>query len=135
MAEQQPRRRSRRTKRKAPPAEEPGRSWLRDLDARTALAQELSSRLTQLVNDLGGEKNLSYQKYVLCERVIWLEYHLRCEERKLANGEGFDSARWTQSVNALSGLLSKLGLERKASDVTDLTTYLAQREREGETER
>jgi len=121
------RKRHRRTKHQQVPAQEPKGAWLANLDQRTALAHELSDRLTQLVNDLGGEENLSYQKRVLCERVIWLEHYLRHEEEKLASGEPFDSNRWSQSVNVLAGLLSKLGLERQSKGMNSLDAVVQTR--------
>ena len=92
--------------------------WRADLDKRTALAQAMSERYLEFTDDLGGRDNLGYAKRSLVERVLWLEYWLADQERALAQGQEFDVGRWTQAVNALQGILSKLGLERQDKDFT-----------------
>lgn len=77
-----------------------------------------------LTDDLGGVDQLSYQQRALVERALWLEYHLQLEEQKLANGQEFDSGKWTQSCNALQGILSKLGLHRVAKTIPALQHYV-----------
>ena len=104
-------------KAKTPPTEY-STGWLGQLDFRTALGQELRNRYRSLTNDLGGASNLSYQQRSLVSRALWLEVFLEQEERNLANGKDFDSGRWTQAVNSLQGLYSKLGLTRQAKEVT-----------------
>ena len=92
--------------------------WRADLDKRTALAQVMRERYLEFTDDLGGRDNLGYAKRSLVERVLWLEYWLADQERALAQGQEFDVGRWTQAVNALQGILSKLGLERQDKDFT-----------------
>jgi len=92
--------------------------WRADLDKRTALAQVMRERYLEFTDDLGGRDNLGYAKRSLVERVLWLEYWLADQERALAQGQEFDVGRWTQAVNALQGILSKLGLERRDKDFT-----------------
>ena len=92
--------------------------WRADLDKRTALAQAMSERYLEFTDDLGGADSLTYAKRSLVERVLWLEYWLAQQEGALAQGEEFDVGRWTQAVNALQGILSKLGLERQDKDFT-----------------
>jgi len=104
-------------------------SWLEKLDGRTGIAQVMRYRYNEFTNDLGGADRLSYGQRALVERALWLEYYLQQQEQFLANGEEFDAARWTQSVNALQGLLSKLGLERQSREVASLHEYLQKRER------
>ncbi len=88
------------------------------MDNRTALAQVMRERYLEFTDDLGGADSLTYAKRSLVERVLWLEYWLAQQERALAQGEEFDVGRWTQAVNALQGILSKLGLERQDKDFT-----------------
>jgi len=88
------------------------------LDKRTALAQVMRERYRAFTDDLGGADSLTYAKRSLVERVLWLEYWLAQQERALAQGQEFDVGRWTQAVNALQGILSKLGLERQDKDFT-----------------
>jgi len=92
--------------------------WRGELDNRTALAQVMRERYLEFTDDLGGADSLTYAKRSLVERVLWLEYWLAQQERALAQGEEFDVGRWTQAVNALQGILSKLGLERQDKDFT-----------------
>ncbi len=92
--------------------------WRSELDKRTALAQVMRERYLEFTDDLGGADSLTYAKRSLVERVLWLEYWLAQQERALAQGEEFDVGRWTQAVNALQGILSKLGLERQDKDFT-----------------
>ena len=92
--------------------------WRSELDKRTALAQVMRERYLEFTDDLGGRDNLGYAKRSLVERVLWLEYWLADQERALAQGQEFDVGRWTQAVNALQGILSKLGLERQDKDFT-----------------
>ena len=96
--------------------------WLDQLDKRTALGQVMQARYDELTTDLGGVNNLSYQQRSLIERSLWLEYWLSKQEQALAGGdlEDFNVGQWVQASNALQGLFSKLGLERKAKDPVSL---------------
>ncbi|MGP5563691.1 hypothetical protein [Vreelandella alkaliphila] len=100
-------------------------NWLSQLDGRRGVTQELRQRYTAMTNDLGGAERLSYAQRSLVERALWLEYWLQTQEVELAEGKAFDVGRWTQAANSLQGILSKLGLERKAKDVPNLQDYLA----------
>lgn len=103
--------------------------YLDRLDGRTAIAADMRQRWQQITDDLGGEDSLSYAQRSLVERALWLEHFLAQQERALAEGRGddFDAGRWTQGANALLGLYRTLGIERRAKDVTDLTSYIAKR--------
>ncbi len=99
--------------------------WLAKLDGRTALAQDMQARFAEVCADLGGTDALSYMQRSLVERALWLEYWLGQQERDLASGSAdFDVGRWVQAANGLQGIFAKLGLQRRARDVTDLATYL-----------
>jgi hypothetical protein len=99
--------------------------WLEQLDGRTGIAQVMRDRYQHFTDDLGGAERLSYAQRSLVERALWLEYWLAQQERDLATGREFNVNRWIQGANSLQGLLSKLGLERTAKDVPDLSEYLA----------
>ena len=114
------------SKTQAPPAKF-AQGWISELDGRYAVAQVMRERYRAFTDDLGGADRLSYPQRSLVERALWLEYWLAQQEQSLAKGQDFDIARWTQAANSLQGILSKLGLERKAKDVPDLQTYLKQR--------
>jgi len=102
--------------------------WLSELDKRTALAQVMLERYRAFTDDLGGADSLTYAKRSLVERALHLEYWLAQQERALMEGAEFDVSRWTQATNSLQGILSKLGLERQAKDVTSLKDYIRARE-------
>lgn len=93
-------------------------NWLDQLDGRTGVAVVMRERYQELANDLGGMANLSYQQRSLITRSLWLEYWLTQQEQHLATGGDFDAGKWTQGVNALSGLYAKLGLHRVAQDIS-----------------
>ncbi|MEX2366009.1 MAG: hypothetical protein WD601_05350 [Pseudohongiellaceae bacterium] len=101
--------------------------FLSSLDARTAIAQSLLQRYKALTDDLGGSVQLSYAQKCLAERALFIEFWIQQQEQALAAGSDFDAGKWTQAVNSLQGLLSKLGLHRVARDVS-LTEYLKRRE-------
>ena len=111
------------SKAKSPP-DKFANGWIGQLDARTALAQEIRRRYKALAGDLGGLGALSYQQRSLLERSLWLEYFLQQQEQELATGGNFDAGKWTQACNALSGLYSKLGIERKAKEVPNLSDFI-----------
>lgn len=92
--------------------------WLNTLDGRTTARQVLNKRHSDLCHDLGGFDLLSYQQRALVDRAIFLEYHLQQEEQKLATGGDFDSGKWVQACNSLSGIFKSLGLKRQAREVT-----------------
>lgn len=98
--------------------------WLDQLDGRTGIAQTMHQRFKAFTDDLGGADRLSYQQRALVERCLWLEYYLASQEKALASGkEEFEPGKYTQSVNALSGLIAKLGLDRVAKEVS-FTDYV-----------
>lgn len=93
-------------------------NWLDTLDGRTGIAQEMRTRYQNMTDDLGGNDRLSYAQRSLATRALWLEYWMQEQERALATGGEFDVGKWTQAANSLQGILSKLGLERQARDVS-----------------
>lgn len=118
-----------RRKRRAVPIQF-ANGWLEQLDERTTLSRTMLARYRVLTDDLGGLDSLSYAQRSLCERALWLEYWMAQQERALAEGAEFEVGRWTQAVNALQGIYTKLGLARRDAEPVDLSTWL--RNREGE---
>ena len=114
----------------APPPSRFESGWLDRLDGRYGLARELRDRFHALTDDLGGAENLSYMQRSLCEHALWLDHWLHEQERALAESRmaDFDVGRWTQGLNALSGVLTKLGLKRVPRDVQDLSEWLRKRD-------
>ena len=62
------------------------RGWLHALDRRSGIYLALTARLQELMQDLGGEDNLSYQQRSLCKRAIWIEARLMAIEEEVAGG-------------------------------------------------
>lgn len=101
--------------------------WRESLDGRTRLGRVVNDRLAALHADLGGVESLSFQKRVLCERLIWQTMLIESMERALSLGQPVEHGKLVQCTNTLIGLCKTLGLERVARDVPDLQTYLKSR--------
>lgn len=92
--------------------------FLSTLDGRTELARALRANRQAIVEDIGGEADLSHIKSALVERFVWLEGILQTIEHEMASGRIDKSealGRWIQGLNAMSGLAKALGVERKAA--------------------
>jgi hypothetical protein len=103
------------------------RGWLDELDGRLGLARDLRARFDEIAADLGGIERLSYAKRSLIERALWAEFWIAQQERELSRGGEIDVGRYTQAVNVLQGLFSRIGLDRVARTVT-LHDYIRQRD-------
>ena len=114
---------------KAPPPPEfktrrgTGAVTLAGVDGRSMMARRFREITSGIEDDLGGD--LTEAQKHLTARAACLACW--CEEREadLANGQDFDALQYATVSNALRRLLSDLGLERKARDVTpDLRDYI-----------
>ncbi len=101
--------------------------YLDDLDGRLAVAQVMRERYRAFTDDLGGADRLSYAQRSLVERALWLEYWLAEQEQSLARGTDFDVGKWVQAANSLQGILTKLGLDRQAKDIPNLSDFIKSR--------
>lgn len=115
---------------KAPPPPEfrtrrgTGAVTLAGVDGRSMMARRFREITTGIESDLGGD--LTEAQKHLTARAACLACW--CEEREadLANGLDFDVLQYSTVSNAMRRLLSDLGLERRARDVTpDLQAYIA----------
>jgi hypothetical protein len=104
------------------------RGWLDELDGRLGLARDLRGRFDEIAADLGGIEALSYARRSLIERALWVEFWISQQERELVEGRDIDVGRYTQAVNALQGLFSRIGLDRVARRVPSLSEFLQRRE-------
>jgi hypothetical protein len=94
-------------------------------DNRVAVVKEIRRRVETLKRDTGAD---SYQKQLLCERAIFVAIQLETMECDALAGKGrLDAGLYCQAVNTLSGLLAKLGLERKVQQAGDLKAFLKER--------
>ncbi len=94
-------------------------------DNRVAVVKEIRRRVKALKQDTGAD---SYQKELLCERAVFLALQLETMECDAIRGKKpLDFAVFTQAVNALSGLLTKLGLDRKVHEAGGLKAFLEDR--------
>lgn len=100
--------------------------WV-DADTRYAAIKLVRARVEALARDINAD---SEQKRLLVERAAFLSCVLESAEVRAAQGiEKLDLGAWTQGVNALTGLLKLLGIEKRTAQET-LETYLAKRKRE-----
>lgn len=96
--------------------------FLVDVDGRSGFVKEIRRRLDALVEDAGAD---SYQKKLIATEAIFISIQLETMRSNAIEGGDLDAGVYTQMVNALSGLLAKLGLERKVSRTVDLKAYVA----------
>lgn len=101
------------------------RFW-QDSDARISVVKTIRRRYEVLKEHCGGDE--SYQRDLLCQRAAFISIILETQEVKAAEGGDLDLGAYTQGCNALSGLLIRLGLEKRIKSVNDLKSYLKQKE-------
>lgn len=102
------------------------RTVLDDLDARFRPVREAKARFNQLAADLGGLRELSYQKQSLLWRFVFLEGWIEDQERRMLQGQAVDESRWLAALNSFTSLLSRIGLERKARTISPLERLRSQ---------
>jgi hypothetical protein len=101
---------------------------LAGVDGRSMMARRFREITTGVEADLGGD--LTEAQRALLARAATLACWCEEREAELAKGEQFDAAEYATIANALRRLLSDLGLDRVARDVTpDLSDYIAGRAR------
>ena len=93
------------------------------MDGRVTAVKALRERFNALTTDLGGLDNLSYQEKTLCKRAIFLERHIEGMELLVTKGGAVEVHSYIASINALSGILSRIGLKRRAKQIS-LRDYL-----------
>lgn len=103
-----------------------GAVYLAGIDGRSHMARRFREIVTGIESDLGGD--LSEAQGQLVARAATLAIWCEGRETELASGGEFDASAYATISNALRRLLSDLGLERRARDVTPtLDQYLAGR--------
>ena len=94
--------------------------FLRELDKRTELYQQLNSNFETIMQDMGGA-DATHTKRSLVERFVFLEAAIRSWELQIVTkpSEANDLiGRWVQAVNALQGLAKLIGLKRDLKTVS-----------------
>ena len=100
--------------------------FLDGVDGRGTLARRYRDILAQLVSDLGGDP--SEAQAIIARRAATLAVWCEQCEADMASGKPIDIGEFTTATNALRRLLSDLGLERRARDITPtLNEYLQAR--------
>jgi hypothetical protein len=98
-----------------------------DLDWRTPIGQRAMGELLIQADALGGWDELSPQKQKLVSRITYLS--LKCSEFETSDLAGqkpkLEPGVYSNYVNVLGGLLSKLGLERVPRTATTLRAIMA----------
>ena len=103
---------TRRERQARQPATLPSRfqpRFLTTADQRQKVIKLIRRRLERLNSEAGCD---SIQKEMLANEAIFISVQLETMRVNALEGEAFDAGVYTQMVNALSGLLSKLGLAK-----------------------
>jgi hypothetical protein len=102
--------------------------FLRELDGRTDVCQRLTAAYDRIVEDAGGEEQLSLVKLSLIERFVFLSEMLERWELEIVkqpSENGAALARWVQAVNSIQGLARAIGIDAKGRKRPTLKTYMA----------
>lgn len=97
-----------------------------DADGRIALVKKIRRKADEYKEDCGADNAMMD---TLCERAAFLRVRIDTYEIEYAEGKAIPDGVYTQMVNCLSGLLSKLGLETKERAPESLSTILAESRR------
>ncbi|WHZ25321.1 MAG: hypothetical protein OJF51_000116 [Nitrospira sp.] len=101
--------------------------FIQKMDGRVTAVKALHERFNALASDLGGLESLSFQEQSLCKRIVFLERHIERMELIVAKGGTVEVHAYIASINALAGLLSKIGLRRRAKKIPPLHEYIEAR--------
>ena len=115
---------SRKKPSKSIPARFEPKFWTQ-ADSRLAIVRQIRERYEILKAHAGAD---SVQRDILCQRATFLTVLLETAEREAIESGKLDAGSYTQSVNALLGLLRALGLQKSRQHVTNLKAYVAERE-------
>jgi hypothetical protein len=97
--------------------------FLDSADQRQACVKAIRQRMKLLKADCGCD---SFQKELLVEQAVFISVQLETMKVNALEGQPFEAGSFVQACNALSGLLSKLGLEKRSPAIVgDLQTYIS----------
>jgi hypothetical protein len=101
-----------------------GNTILDNVDGRSAMARRYRDLMSELTSDLGDSP--SGAQTAIIRRACTLIITCEQAESELLAGVKLDVAEFVTATNSLRRLLSDLGLERRAKDITpSLEKYLA----------
>ena len=98
------------------------------LDGRTNAAKLFDKLVVDIENDLGGRDRLSTIERALIEGFAGATLTLHDLNTRLALGQEIDLNQHAQAVSAMVRVASRLGISRRAKDVTSLDQYLANKD-------
>jgi hypothetical protein len=106
---------------------------LDQLDGRTQAAKLARQLISALEDDLGGADRLTTSEREIVRRAALISAMAEHLEAQWLLGKGLDVGAYTALVNVQRRLLTTVGLERRARDVTpDLSRYIEQSASSGE---
>ena len=88
------------------------------LDRRTSAAKAFDKLVADIEADLGGRDQLSTIQLVLIEAFAGAAVTLQHLNTRLALGQEIDLGQYAQTVSAMVRVASRLGLRRRARDLT-----------------
>jgi hypothetical protein len=107
------------------PPKEYRKSRIDQLDGRYRAVRELKRRERALAADLGGD--LSVQQACIVARIVCLQSWIENVEQKLIAGQPVNETLWFSALNCLTGLLSRIGIQRRARPIKSLQEYLQEK--------
>jgi hypothetical protein len=106
-----------------------GSAVLDNVDGRSSTARRYRDVLNELISDMGGDP--SGAQTAIARRAAALCVVCEQAEAEMVAGGVLNLAEFTTAANSLRRLLSDLGLERRAKDISpSLATYIAHRSAE-----
>jgi hypothetical protein len=96
------------------------------IDQRSQVARRYRDLVAEVCSDMGGADRMSEAKKQLARRFAALSVQAEALETRLANGEDINVSEYSQLTSTLVRVVSRLGINRVAKDVTPtLSEYLA----------
>ena len=96
-----------------------------DADGRIAIVKAIRKKAGEYKEDSNADTSM---KETLCERAAFIRVRLDSYELEMIEGKAIAEGVYTQMVNCLSGLLTKLGLDKQAANGPTLEGYLKSKE-------
>lgn len=89
---------------------------LKDMDARTAAYHRFKELLNDYTSDVGGDPSTAQSAII--QRAVSLQVWCEDQEASYAATGDLDVSTFTTATNTLRRLLTDIGLDRRARDVT-----------------